>query len=300
MLHHGPGAAALARDAIEAQANGVAYVVARGLGIETHTDTAEYLAEYCRDQKAVAQTLAAIQETSAHILRELLPRTMAGGFVSASAQQNRVALDTEAFVRLHREYRDRVVESIAGFVRDRDKAEDIAARAFEVGWEKREAFRGDASPHTWIQAIARNDTWQSHRRETSVRFESTDRAHAREIASPELVTDELEKQDERSWLQNTLDKLPAKHRRALVAHFIDGLSIREIARQERVPDGTVLSRIHKGKQLLREAWGSTFSHAEVNGRELSSRKPEKPRQALEPVGGARPKSEPPEPASWDR
>jgi RNA polymerase sigma factor (sigma-70 family) len=304
MLHHGPGASALSRDAIEAQAYGVADVVARGLGIETHTDTAEYLAEYCRDQKAVAQTLAAIQETSAQILHELLPeeRTMAGGYLSASAQQTRVALDTEVFARLHRDYRDRVVESIAGFVRDRDKAEDIAAQAFQVGWEKREAFRGDASPHTWIQAIARNAAWDSQRRERSVYFESTDRADAREIAAPELVTDELERQDERSWLHKALDQLPAKHRRALVGHFVDGLSIRDIARQERVPDGTVLSRIHTGKQLLREAWDATFSHADVNARALSSRKPEQgeARQTPEPVGGTRPKRELPELATWDR
>jgi RNA polymerase sigma factor (sigma-70 family) len=302
MLHRGPGAAALSRDAIEAQAYGVAYVVARGLGIETRTDTAEYLAGYCRDQKAVAQTLAAIQETSAQILHELLPeeRTMAGGFVSGSAQQNRVALDTEIFARLHRDYRDRVVESIAGFVRDREKAEDIAAGAFEVGWEKRGAFRGDASLHTWIQAIARNDAWQSHRRERSVQFESMDREDARELAAPDLVTDELEKQDERYRLHQALNQLPVKQRRALVAHFVDELSIRDIARQERVPDGTVLSRIHTGKQLLREAWETTLSHADVNGRELSLRNPEKARQALEPVGGTRPKSEPPEPASWDR
>jgi RNA polymerase sigma factor (sigma-70 family) len=257
----------------EIRAKAVAYVVGRGLGLERTSAPADYSALYNGNQKALAQSLAIIQETSAKILDELLPEARRSGerAGAVSGHQKPALLDAEGFGRFHREYRGRVVESIAGFVRDRDKAEDIAAQAFQVGWEKREAFRGDASPHTWIQAIARNAAWDSQRRERSVYFESTDRADAREIAAPELVTDELERQDERFWLQKALDQLPAKHRRALVGHFVDGLSIRDIARQERVPDGTVLSRIHTGKQLLREAWDATFSHRDANTRAFSSR-----------------------------
>jgi RNA polymerase sigma factor (sigma-70 family) len=288
----------------EVRAKAVAYVVGRGLGLERTSAPADYSALYNGNQKALTQSLAIIQETSAKIIDELLPEARRSGerAVAVSGRQKPALLDAEGFGRFHREYRGRVVESIAGLVRDRDKAEDIAAQAFQVGWEKREAFRGDASPHTWIQAIARNAAWDSQRRERSVYFESTDRADAREIALPELVTDELERQDERFWLQKAMDQLPGKHRRALVGHFVDGLSIRDIARQERVPDGTVLSRIHTGKQLLREAWEATFSHGDANARAFSSRKPDqaKARQAPETVGGTRPKSEPPEPATWDR
>ncbi len=273
MLHHRPETAALSRDTIEAQAEGVAYVVARGLGIETNTASGEYLREYCSDQRAVTQTLAVIQKTSAEILDELLPQERTStrpGVAELSRVRARQLLDAEGFGRFHSQYRDRVVESIAGFVMDRDKAEDIAARAFLAGWEKREDFRGAASPHTWIQAIARNVAWDSKRRERSVQFESMDHEDAREIAAPELVTDELEKEEERHRLQNALDQLPAKHRRVLVAHFVDGLSIREIGRRQGVPVGTVLSRIHKAKQLLRDAWDAplTVPHADVNGRDL--------------------------------
>lgn len=262
----------------------------------------DYSALYNGNQKALTQSLAIIQETSAKILDELLPDARLSGERggAVSGHQKAVLLDAEAFGRFHREYRVRVVESIAGFVRDRDKAEDIAAQAFRVGWEKREAFRGDASPHTWIQAIARNTAWDSLRRERSVYFESMDRDDAREIAAPELVTDELEKQDERFWLQKALDQLPAKHRRALVGHFVDGLSIRDIARQERVPDGTVLSRIHTGKQLLRDAWEMNFSPAQANARDLRSGKREEARQAPEPVDRSGLKTGSPEPPSWGR
>jgi predicted RNA polymerase sigma factor len=78
--------------------------------------------------------------------------------------------------------------------------------------------------------------------------------YARELPAPEVLTEDVEKRDDRLWLQNALAKLPAKQRRALTAHFVDGIPTREIARRDGVPLGTVLSRIFTGKQLLREAW----------------------------------------------
>jgi RNA polymerase sigma-70 factor (ECF subfamily) len=285
MLHHRPEAAVLSRDAIEAQAYGVAYVVARGLGVETHTAAAEYMASYAGDKKGIAQTLAVIQETSAQILDELLPE-------SRAAVGRAAALDEKGFAQIHREYGDRLIRSLTGFVRDRDKAEDIAARAFQTAWEKRERFRGESKASSWIEAIARNEARQSYSQEQIARFDSIDGMETRELAAPELVTDELEKQDDRLRLQNALAQLSDKYRCALAAHFVDGLSIREIAHRDRVPLGTVLSRIFTGKQLLRQAWEAPLSAAQEEGaarRNPSSNLPERlASQAQEPSPRGRP------------
>jgi len=40
-------------------------------------------------------------------------------------------LDDEGFNQMHREYRDRLIDSVTGFVRDRARAEDIADGAFQ-------------------------------------------------------------------------------------------------------------------------------------------------------------------------
>jgi len=301
MLHHRPEAEVLSRHAIEAQAAGIAYVVARGLGIETHTATAEYMAEFSGAKRAFAQTLAVIQETSAKILDELLPEARAAAEgVASSAPQQRLPLDEEAFDKLHREYGDRLIHSLTGFVRDRTKAEDLAARAFQTAWEKRETFRGESLPTTWLESIARNQARESLSRDRTLRFDSTDGEEARELAAPELVTDELEKRDDRLRLQNALVQVPIKHRRALIDHFVDGLSTREIARRERVPLGTVLSRIFTGKQLLRQAWESppaTQTEVTTRQNQLPRRLERQGSQASEPSGYRQPES--PE-LTWDR
>jgi RNA polymerase sigma-70 factor (ECF subfamily) len=163
-------------------------------------------------------------------------------------------LDDEGFNQIHREYRHRLIDSVTGFVRDRAKAEDIVDRTFQKAWEKRDAFRGGALPTTWLESIARNEARQWLGRDRADQFDSIDSVDASELRAPELVTDELEKRYDRLRLEQALAQLPDKQRRALTAHFIEGFSIREIAHREQVPIGTVLSRIHTGKQLLRDAW----------------------------------------------
>lgn len=167
---------------------------------------------------------------------------------------NASIVDREGFSQVHREYRDRLVESVNGFVRDRTSAEDIANRAFQKAWEKREAFRGESSPTTWLESIARNQAREWLSRDRGRQFDSIDTVDAVKLVTPELVTDELEKHDDRLRLGQALAQLPDKNRRVLTAHSIEGLSIREIAHREHLPFGTVLSRIHTGKQLLRQAW----------------------------------------------
>src|SRR5581483_2541546 len=225
----------------------------------------QFKTELGGDRLALTRSLAAIHETSGQILDELAPDK---GFVAKPSPslfpQSAPSMDAEDFGKFHSEYRERVVQSVVGLVRDRDRAEDIAARAFQLGWEKRKQFRGDASLHTWIQAIARNEVrnlqsgWQGYR------FESMDQTPGRDFAAPELVTDELEKRDDRSRLHQALAQVPLRSRRALIEHFVEGRSVREVAQRLQVPVGTVLSRIHKGKQLLREAWEAGLPVAQTD------------------------------------
>jgi RNA polymerase sigma factor (sigma-70 family) len=286
----------------EPHAELVAYVVSRGLGIETHAAAAESMAAYADDTKALAQRLAVIHDTSAQILDELIPKETTTGARLTALREEPPHLDAESFGRMHRQYRDRLVYSMTELVRNHAKAEDIAAQAFRAAWANRHEFRGHALPYTWLQAIARNLARRTASRERIIQFESVDGEEARQLAAPELVMASLEKRDDGLQLQKALERLPEKHRRALTARFVDGLSIREIALREHVPIGTVLSRIHKGKQLLRRAWDSPLSvpPAEAPARGTLSPKPEERRrlQALEP--SARERLEPQEPVTWDR
>jgi antirestriction protein ArdC len=72
ILHHQKDATPLPKVVRETQAEAVAFAVCRGVGLETNTAAADYIALYTGDQKTLAESLSAIQETSTKILDGLL------------------------------------------------------------------------------------------------------------------------------------------------------------------------------------------------------------------------------------
>ena len=73
LLHHGPERGDLPRVVRETQAEAVAFVVSRAIGLETRSAAADYIALYNGDAKTLTDSLATIQETASHILGDLLP-----------------------------------------------------------------------------------------------------------------------------------------------------------------------------------------------------------------------------------
>jgi len=80
MLHHRKEAAPLPKVVRETQAEAVAFVVCRGVGLETNTAAADYIALYNGDKKTLSESLAVIQQTSSQILDELLPERRTTSF----------------------------------------------------------------------------------------------------------------------------------------------------------------------------------------------------------------------------
>src|SRR5207249_1417080 len=117
----------------------------------------------------------------------------------------------------------------------------------------RETFRGASSPHTWVYTIALNAARRQPNRNRTMSLESLpEPASGSSVESD--VASQLERSEIRLKLQKALSRIPAVYCRVLVDHFMEGHSVKEIARQQRVPVGTVLSRIFTAKRLLRRAW----------------------------------------------
>jgi hypothetical protein len=76
MLHHRKDEARLPKVVVETQAEAVAYVVSRGVGLETNSAAADYIALHNGDKKTLAESLSVIHDTSSRILDELLPERL--------------------------------------------------------------------------------------------------------------------------------------------------------------------------------------------------------------------------------
>ena len=170
-----------------------------------------------------------------------------------SVNQQNTKLDSNAFEELHHTYHDRLQASVLSRVRNREEAEDITSAAFEAAFANRESFRAEAAPTTWLDAIALNKLRRSREQRKAVSLDVFDDELPSGLIESDL-SEETEHSECRARLLRTLRQIPAIYRLVLIEHFIEGHSVRQIAKRERIPLGTVLSRIFTAKRLLREAW----------------------------------------------
>ena len=169
-----------------------------------------------------------------------------------SVHQQNTKLDSAAFDQLHHTYYDRLQASVLSRVRNREEAEDITAAAFEAALANRESFRGEAAPATWLHAIALNKTRRPQKE--TVSLDGFTGELSSRLVVPDLSEETEHRSECRARLLRTLRQIPAIYRLVLIEHFIEGHSVRQIAKRQRIPLGTVLSRIFTAKRLLREAW----------------------------------------------
>lgn len=105
----------------------------------------------------------------------------------------------------------------------------------------------------WLWRITRNafidDVRRRKRRPTSPLPDEPDRMSANASPSPDEVLASIRIGEE---IQKALVELPFEFREAVVMCDVVGMSYLEIATAIDVPVGTVRSRIHRGRRLLRE------------------------------------------------
>lgn len=150
-------------------------------------------------------------------------------------------------LEIHRRH----LESFAlAIVKNRTVAEDIASETLAAAVEKSAQFRGDSAVKTWLVAIARRKALGYLRGRRECSLEEINES-GRDFAAPESRDlSDTEK------LAVVLRRVREKQRRALIDHFVKGLSVARMARDYQIPVGTVLSRISKGKEYLRHEWSA--------------------------------------------
>lgn len=107
-------------------------------------------------------------------------------------------------------------------------------------------FRG-GDGRAWFLAIVRNAglTWLDRNRSPrpTVPFDEALHGRSRDDAKPPFGSNSL---------QQTLNDLPPEFREAIVLREMEGLSYKEVAAVTGAPIGTVMSRLSRGRQLLRQ------------------------------------------------
>ena len=139
------------------------------------------------------------------------------------------------------------------FVGRHDEAEDLTQDIFLKIFKSLGTFDRRANFQTWLVSVSRNlciDHYRSVRKERELMDRGVDAADLAPAASEPGPLAALEQRDRVLVLRQALAKLPETLRTAVLLRDIHELSYQEIADRLGLPEGTVKSRINRGRTEL--------------------------------------------------
>lgn len=157
-------------------------------------------------------------------------------------------------------------------VRDRTEAEDLVQETFTRALQSFHRFQKGTNCRAWLVRVMYNT--HSNRRRANARLQlvsDTDERIAETIAfdppTPQGLTEEE--------VLRALRSLPRQFEEVVLLSDIEDMTYKEIAELLNVPIGTVMSRLHRGRKLMRAELASY-----ANSRGIQKQNAEKKSSAL--------------------
>ncbi len=167
------------------------------------------------------------------------------------------------FDELVRRYSGELHRYLVRYLRDPALADDVLQNVFLQIYAKRRLYEVGRLARPWLYAIATHQAVDALRRVGRQAAVSLDQqAEEGEPIEPGALVDlladeapspldELEEEERRRWVQDSVARLPEPLRQTLILAYYQGLKYHEIAEALGVPLGTIKSRIHIATARLR-------------------------------------------------
>ena len=164
--------------------------------------------------------------------------------------QQALAGEQEAFGRLVERYQKLVASIAWRYGTRRDEIEDVVSEVFVKAYKNLHRFRPENPFSTWLYRLAANHVIDHGRRGRKERGRSE---MPQQLADTSPTPGErLERRELKRLIRAALEQLPAHYRDVLFLVYIEGLKIDEAARTLQLPQGTIKTRLMRGREGLRK------------------------------------------------
>ena len=126
-------------------------------------------------------------------------------------------------------------------------AEDLTQQTFLIAQRKLDQVRDPAKADRWLFAVVRSCFLKNRRRRRPTSAAKLD-LQMEDMAVEPPVDEAVD----REMLDRALDELPDQYRLIVAMFYFEELSYKQIAQELGVPIGTVMSRLARAKQRLRQ------------------------------------------------
>lgn len=152
--------------------------------------------------------------------------------------------DPAYFARLYDQYATDVLRVCYFYLSDREKAEDVCQDVF-VRLMTTHPLLQPGREKSWLLKVALNrcrDLWRGAWLKRVI------------LGGPtfELIPapDEFSRRDDQQAMIAAINQLPATFKEVILLHYYQGMNIAEIAQMLELPEGTISSRLSRGRKKL--------------------------------------------------
>jgi len=161
----------------------------------------------------------------------------------------------EAYGILVETYKTKVFNMAYSLTLNREIADDLAQEVFIKAYYALPKFKGKAAFSTWLHQITMNHTKDYLRKASRMRqvpFEET----KGDLSTQEDKAEKREREEDlaqkKKIVHEAIVTLPEKYRIILSLRDIQGLPYEEISRLLNISPGTVDSRLHRARKMLKK------------------------------------------------
>ena len=147
-------------------------------------------------------------------------------------------MDERGFTDAVNSQRDMLYRVAYTVLHNSEDCADALQESLLKAWQRIDTLRDDTCFRGWMTRIVVNT--------------SRDMLRRRKIRTEELTDELAAPQVEDTRLDDALQLLDERMRLPIVLHYLEGMSVQEIADALRLPQGTVKNRMHRGRQRLAE------------------------------------------------
>lgn len=154
---------------------------------------------------------------------------------------------SEALEELITTWERRLLYYIRRIVEHESDAWDVLQQTWIQVLASIRKLREPGALRPWLYATARHVAASHYRPELRRRTATDPQADPADVPDNDWVP----RHDEAAYVHEALARISLGHREVLVLHFLEGMSVQEMAAVVDVPSGTIKSRLHYAKRALR-------------------------------------------------